>query len=228
MDFSYTAEEEELRAKVREFIAENLTAEIDAELDAGRSRRSSPLVKALYDEIVQRGWMAISWPKEYGGQSGSRIQQYIIEDEFARAGLAVGGAGSGAPTILAAGTEEQREFFVKGLINGRTWGYRSIQALLALAVVALAGYLIAYGEAWEALLASLVWAANLFVNAFLAVSFVVALPLRYRGCELGALPALLGGLRGEPDRGTSPCLVGLHRIDEWEDRRRVPDSGLTI
>ena len=118
MDFSYTAEEEELRAKVREFIAENLTPEIDAELDAGRSRRSSPLVKALYDEIAQRGWMAISWPKEYGGQSGSRIQQYIIEEEFARAGLAVGGAGSGAPTILAAGTEEQREFFVKGLING--------------------------------------------------------------------------------------------------------------
>ncbi len=119
VEFSYTAEEEQLRVEVQAFIAEHLTPEIEAELNAGGSRRGSAQIKELYERIAERGWMAISWPKEYGGQSGPRIHQYIVEEEFARVGLAVGGAGSGAPTILAAATEEQREFFVKGLINGQ-------------------------------------------------------------------------------------------------------------
>ncbi len=113
VECSYTAEEEQLRVEVQAFIAEHLTPEIEAELNAGGSRRGSAQIKQLYERIAERGWMAISWPKEYGGQSGPRIHQYIVEEEFARVGLAVGGAGSGAPTILAAGTEEQREFFTE-------------------------------------------------------------------------------------------------------------------
>ena len=60
----------------------------------------------------------LAWPEEYGGQGGSRIEQYIVEEEFARLGVAVGGAGSGAPAILAAGTEEQKQHFIPGLISG--------------------------------------------------------------------------------------------------------------
>ena len=64
------------------------------------------------------GWIGISWPKEYGGQGGSRIDQYIVEEEFSRIGVQVGGAGSGAPAILAAGTEEQKKYFLPGMISG--------------------------------------------------------------------------------------------------------------
>ncbi len=118
MEFGYTEKQEALRSEVQEFIAENLTPEIRVELESGGGRRSNPKIKALYDRISEQGWMAISWPKEYGGQDGHRIDQYIVEEEFSRVGLGVGGAGSGAPTILAAGTDEQKEFFVKGLIDG--------------------------------------------------------------------------------------------------------------
>jgi alkylation response protein AidB-like acyl-CoA dehydrogenase len=58
------------------------------------------------------------WPKEFGGQDGSRMDQYIVEEEFVRAGIAMGGVGSGAPAILAAGSEEQKQHFLPGLING--------------------------------------------------------------------------------------------------------------
>ncbi|MBI2856492.1 MAG: acyl-CoA dehydrogenase family protein, partial [Chloroflexi bacterium] len=44
--------------------------------------------------------------------------QYIVEEEFARVGLSVGGAGSGAPAILAAGTEEQKRYFIPRIIRG--------------------------------------------------------------------------------------------------------------
>ena len=79
----------------------------------------------------------------------------------------------------------------------RNWDNRPILALIALAVVALVVDVIVYEEVWEAPLAWLVWAADLFVYAFLAVSFVVGIALRHRGCELGALPALAAS---EPPR----------------------------
>ena len=74
--------------------------------------------RELVRKVAERNWIGISWPKEYGGQGGSRIEQYIVEEEFARVGVAVGGAGSGAPAILAAGTEEQKQEFIPGMING--------------------------------------------------------------------------------------------------------------
>jgi 3-oxocholest-4-en-26-oyl-CoA dehydrogenase alpha subunit len=118
MDFAYTVEEQALRRDVQQFIAERLTPELRAELDTEGSRES-PRVRELYREIAERGWVAISWPEEYGGQGGSRIHQYIVEEEFQRVDIGgVGGAGSGAPVILAVGTEEQKEYFVKGIING--------------------------------------------------------------------------------------------------------------
>ena len=76
------------------------------------------MVTELTKKIAEKGWIGISWPKEYGGQDGSRIDQYIVEEEFGRIGIGVGGAGSGAPAILAAGTEEQKKYFLPGLING--------------------------------------------------------------------------------------------------------------
>jgi len=125
MDFGFTPEQEALRRDVRSFIAENLTPEVLAEMDGlsegfgvrpGRARGGH--VEKLFAKIGARGWLGISYPKEYGGQDGDRISQYIVEEEFARADIAVGLGGSGAPAILAAGTEEQKRHFVPKLISG--------------------------------------------------------------------------------------------------------------
>ncbi len=117
MDFGYTPEQQALRQEVRNFIADNVTDDIREEIErVGEGR--GPLVTELTKKIAEKGWIGISWPKEYGGQDGSRIDQYIVEEEFGRIGIGVGGAGSGAPAILAAGTEEQKKYFLPGLING--------------------------------------------------------------------------------------------------------------
>ena len=118
MDFAYTPEQEALRSEVRQFIADNVTPEIIHEIEESGIRNRGPETRDLYKKIGDKGWIGISWPKEYGGQDGSRIDQYIIEEEFARIGITVGGAGSGAPAILAAGTEEQKKYFLPGLIKG--------------------------------------------------------------------------------------------------------------
>ena len=117
MDFAYTPQQQALRQEVRQFIAENVTDEVHEEIArVGEGR--GPLVQELTKKVVEKGWIGISWPKEYGGQDGSRLDQYIVEEEFGRIGIGVGGAGSGAPAILAAGTEEQKKYFLPGLING--------------------------------------------------------------------------------------------------------------
>jgi alkylation response protein AidB-like acyl-CoA dehydrogenase len=118
MDFAYTPDQEALRQEVRRFIEENVTPEILAEVEESGLRSRGPLTRELYQKIAERGWIGISWPKEYGGQGGSRIDQYIVEEEFGRLGIETGGAGSGAPAILAAGTEEQKKYFLPGLIRG--------------------------------------------------------------------------------------------------------------
>lgn len=118
MDFAYTPEQEALRQEVQRFIEENVTPEILAEVEESGLRSRGPLTRELYRKIAERGWIGISWPKEYGGQGGSRIDQYIVEEEFGRLGMETGGAGSGAPAILAAGTEEQKKYFLPGLIRG--------------------------------------------------------------------------------------------------------------
>jgi len=125
MDFGFTPEQEALRREVRAFIAEHMTPEVIAEMEGhsegfgvSRSTGRAPLVNELFRKIAERGWLGISYPKEYGGQDGDRISQYVVEEEFARVNIAVGLAGSGAPAILAAGTEEQKRHFIPRLISG--------------------------------------------------------------------------------------------------------------
>ena len=126
MDYGYTTQQEALRQEVRRFIEDNVTPEVVQEMDdlesgsgQGADKRGrGPLVSDLFEKIGERAWLGIAWPKEYGGQDGDRISQYIVEEEFARVNIGVGTAGSGAPAIMAAGTEEQKRYYIPRLING--------------------------------------------------------------------------------------------------------------
>ena len=124
MDFGYTPDQESLRREVQQFIAEHVTPEVIQEMEdqeggSGSERRGrGPLVSDLFGKIGERGWLGIVWPKEYGGQGEDRISQYIVEEQFARVGIGVGTAGSGAPAIMVAGTEEQKRHFIPKLISG--------------------------------------------------------------------------------------------------------------
>jgi alkylation response protein AidB-like acyl-CoA dehydrogenase len=118
MDFAYTPEQEALRRDVRQFIAENVTEDVVAEIEGqDHPQGGGPKVKELFRKIHARGWLGIAYPKEYGGQGGDRISQYIVEEEFIRVGIPVGLGGSGAPAIMAAGTEEQKRYYIPRLIS---------------------------------------------------------------------------------------------------------------
>jgi len=126
MYFAYTPAQEALRREVRAFIREQVTPEVLADrnllkpIESGELRpsgKNGPRMHALYRAIGERGWLGIAYPKEYGGQGGDRLSQFIVEEEFLRAGVNIGLSGSGAPAILAAGTEEQKRWFIPRLIR---------------------------------------------------------------------------------------------------------------
>ncbi len=128
MNFGFTPAQTQLRNDLRDFIRTHATPELMVELDEAedaiegstQSRhnvRHGPLLKAFHQKIGERGWLGYSYPKEYGGQDGDRVSQNIIEEEFLRAGFHIGLAGSGAPAIMAAGTEEQKHHYLPRLIS---------------------------------------------------------------------------------------------------------------
>ena len=125
MEFAYTPKQEALRQEVRAFITSEITSEVSAEMEAHNEGRpfhrtacTTPRLTALFQKIADHGWVGISYPKEYGGQGGDRITQYIVEEELYRANITISLGGSGAPAIMAAGTEEQKRYFIPRLITG--------------------------------------------------------------------------------------------------------------
>ena len=90
MDFGYTTEQQDLRQEVRKFIDENVSQGLLDEMEAGEEGGRGPEYRELVKKVADKGWIGISWPKEYGGQSGSRIDQYIVEEEFMRRGIGIG------------------------------------------------------------------------------------------------------------------------------------------
>ena len=83
------------------------------------SSAASAWQRALFDG----GWAGITWPKEYGGRGGKSIEQVIFNQEQAQFGVSSGAfmisIGMAGPTILAHGTDEQKDRFLPPDAAGR-------------------------------------------------------------------------------------------------------------
>ncbi|MFD6398211.1 acyl-CoA dehydrogenase family protein [Nocardia sp. NPDC060249] len=121
MRVAYTPQQEELRAELREYFAKLMTPQRRAALSMTTGEYGSGNV---YREVVRQmgrdGWLTLSWPKEYGGQDRTTMDQLIFVEEAAIAGAPVPflTLNSVAPTIMQYGTEEQKKFFLPKIASG--------------------------------------------------------------------------------------------------------------
>ena len=127
MEMNLSAEDEAFRHEVRSFIedklspamreASNLTSGVFAEFDIGQRWH-----KALYE----KGWIAPSWPKEYGGTAWTPMQRYIYDSEAGAAGvprLFSMGLRMVGPVIMKFGSEQQKSYYLPRILSGSdTWG----------------------------------------------------------------------------------------------------------
>lgn len=117
MDFEFSAEEQAFRSEVRSFIASNAGPEVADPLRDGMAQLvDSPERRAFMRKLSKRGWIGMSWPKEYGGQEAPGIYEYLLNEELAAAGAPFIGKGVGivGKTIIRHGNERmKREFLPK-------------------------------------------------------------------------------------------------------------------
>jgi alkylation response protein AidB-like acyl-CoA dehydrogenase len=121
MRISYTPEQEELRRELRTYFAKLITPERrEALMSTTGEYGSGNVYRETVAQMGRDGWLALGWPKEYGGQARSTMDQLIFTDEAAIAGAPVPflTINSVAPTIMAFGTEEQKNFFLPKIAAG--------------------------------------------------------------------------------------------------------------
>jgi acyl-CoA dehydrogenase len=107
-----------LRAELRAFLAE-----------AGRDwppriRAYSWMAfdRAFSREVGKRGWIGMTWPKQYGGGERTALERYVVLEEMLAVGAPVAahwiGDRQSGPLILRLGTEEQRREFLPRIVSG--------------------------------------------------------------------------------------------------------------
>ena len=118
MHVGYTPAQQALRDELREYFAGLVTPEYEAEL--ATSEGGGPLYHETLRRLGQDGWLGIGWPREYGGQGRSAIEQFVFFDEASRAGvmLPILTLNAVAPTIMQHGTAEQKERFLPPILRG--------------------------------------------------------------------------------------------------------------
>jgi alkylation response protein AidB-like acyl-CoA dehydrogenase len=118
MEIGYTPEQEAMRSELRAYYDKLLDPATVAELGAAHGIGESP--RRIWKQMCADGWAGIGWPKEYGGQGRSAIEQFIFFDESMRAGAPVPmlTLNSVGPTIMAFGTDEQKADYLPRILAG--------------------------------------------------------------------------------------------------------------
>ncbi|MGQ0432855.1 MAG: acyl-CoA dehydrogenase family protein [Microthrixaceae bacterium] len=118
MYLAYTAEQEALQRELRQYFADLMTPEVEAECAHGDT--GGPACLEAVRKMGRDGWLGIGWPTEYGGQGRTDVEQFIFFNEAWRAGapipfLSINTVGK---TIMEFGSEEQRRFFLPKILAG--------------------------------------------------------------------------------------------------------------
>jgi alkylation response protein AidB-like acyl-CoA dehydrogenase len=114
MDFHFTPEEQAFRREVRSFFVENWPERHDVPPGRGTPEWVDAEI-ALQKKMGAKGWLAMAWPTEYGGQGASHVMQAIFGEESGYAKTPnqyVFGPKMIGPCLLVHGTEEQKRRFL--------------------------------------------------------------------------------------------------------------------
>jgi alkylation response protein AidB-like acyl-CoA dehydrogenase len=120
MDLSYSPEETAFRDTVRAWLAANLPAELRAKVVAYEHLSRDDLLR-WHRILADKGWIAPSWPKEWGGTDWTPVQRYIFEEECGYAGappLIPFGLAMCGPVLIRFGAEAQKRRFLPRIYRG--------------------------------------------------------------------------------------------------------------
>lgn len=109
-------------SEVRRFLAESLTADL-REAGRGTTGVHSEIAacRIWHRRLHQKGWIAPSWPREFGGTGWSSWQRYLFDRECAANDAPVlfaSGLRALGPLLIEQGTDQQRALFLPAILSG--------------------------------------------------------------------------------------------------------------
>jgi len=117
MDFRLGPSSETVRERMRSFLEEHMTRELEEQVYRTGVSHDEEFCRALADG----GWIAPGWPVEFGGQGLDPVEMLAVAEELREADAPTYGIGTTmmvASVIRAAGTEEQKADILPRALSG--------------------------------------------------------------------------------------------------------------
>ncbi|HEV2474969.1 MAG TPA: acyl-CoA dehydrogenase family protein, partial [Candidatus Dormibacteraeota bacterium] len=123
VDLGFTTAEEAFRTEVRSWLASNLPSDWRQDGKGGyRDEEDTELQLQWQRKLYEGGWLKLGWPEAAGGRGATPVMQAIYQEEMAKAGapgiLGRLGVTLLAPTLLAHGTDWQKQTYIDKILSG--------------------------------------------------------------------------------------------------------------
>ena len=133
MDLNFSDEDAKFRNKVKAFIKDNLSSQLQKKAMNGGSYSKDEIIK-WQQALYKNNWFAYNWPKAYGGCEWTPMQRYIFDQETAFAytpQIIPFGVTMVGPVIIEFGTDLQKQKFLPKILSSEHWwcqGYSEPEA----------------------------------------------------------------------------------------------------
>ncbi len=126
MDFDDDPQDARFRVEVRSWLEANATprrrADAPSAMFTSQGHDDLPRAKEFQAGLADAGYAAITWPREFGGRGGTVMEQVIFGEEAEAFdvpnGIFMVGMGLAGPTIIAHGTDAQKQRFLAPMLRG--------------------------------------------------------------------------------------------------------------
>jgi alkylation response protein AidB-like acyl-CoA dehydrogenase len=126
--FNYDPDVETFRQEVKDFIAAELPPEEERmrrgyEGGFRTNQEEYDYTMGFQKKLSAKQWLAMAWPKEYGGAGASHMRQLVYNEEMAYNGAPVGNMGVAwvGPSLMLYGTDEQKQRFIPRITGADDW-----------------------------------------------------------------------------------------------------------
>src|SRR5690606_15387869 len=119
MDFRLTPEQAAFQKEVADFIENELPPGWDEEHESLEDRLA--VERQVMKKLAERRWLALPWPKEYGGMGATPTEQLIFNELMAYhrvPGTVNMGVAWVGPVVMLYGTEEQKSRYLSRIADG--------------------------------------------------------------------------------------------------------------
>lgn len=134
MDFDFSPTEQAFAEEVEQWLEDNHDPVVmDPTRENFTQLADTPERRAFMQKLAARGWLGMSWPREYGGQEMEGVYEYILNEALARHSAPQIGKGVGiiGKTLIRHGSDELKDEFLPKILKAEVEfavGYSEPQA----------------------------------------------------------------------------------------------------